>query len=304
MFSSAFREFESDPFFDFGNSPFRRQRRGHAMLEDRGARDYRSGEDYPTRQVRQRPDAAAFDDEHGGTKSRQLERYDHGSRQQRQVAERRPERGAGDDFAMSPYSSMFGGFASFERQFNQMMNGMQRMMADMGDRMRQMEEAASRDDFDGHMYSHASVYSRQYDGEKGEPHVYQAMSETRSGPGGVRETRRAVRDTRAQEERAAHGRHIGARGHVVERRRNMGTGDQHEDHRYSGISEGEVDSFDREWHGRATALMAADDDAAAGGRRRRHALERPQAEQPSRSRRAITAADREDDRAERRGGKL
>lgn len=46
-------------------------------------------------------------------------------------------------------------------------------------------------------------------GPDGRPQVYQASKQTASGPGGVKETRKAVSDTRTGTKKLAVGRHMG-----------------------------------------------------------------------------------------------
>ncbi|XP_076451677.1 myeloid leukemia factor 2-like [Babylonia areolata] len=80
-----------------------------------------------------------------------------------------------------------------------------------------------------------------------QPKVYQASSSSTQGPGGVREMRKMVRDSESGVEKMSVGRHLGSRGHVIERQRNRRTGDQEENQEYINMDEGESSEFNREW---------------------------------------------------------
>ncbi|XP_043935529.1 myeloid leukemia factor 2 [Protopterus annectens] len=81
----------------------------------------------------------------------------------------------------------------------------------------------------------------------GTPKVYQETSHLRTAPGGIRETRRAMRDSESGIERFAVGHHIGERGHVMERARNHRTGDHEERQDFINLDETDADSFNEEW---------------------------------------------------------
>lgn len=81
----------------------------------------------------------------------------------------------------------------------------------------------------------------------GAPKVYQQTSETRTGPGGIRETMQSMRDSESGFERLAIGHHIGDRAHIMERSRNRRTGDREERQDYINLDEGEAAAFDEEW---------------------------------------------------------
>ncbi|KAJ8354950.1 hypothetical protein SKAU_G00225170 [Synaphobranchus kaupii] len=77
--------------------------------------------------------------------------------------------------------------------------------------------------------------------------VYQQTSELRTAPGGIRETRQAMRDSESGLERLAIGHHIWDRGHVMERSRNRNTGDREERQDFINLEESEAAAFDEEW---------------------------------------------------------
>lgn len=70
--------------------------------------------------------------------------------------------------------------------------------------------------------------------------VYQASSSVRQGPGGVKETKKAVSDSRSGVKKLAIGHHIGDRAHIIEREQNFHTGDQEERQDYINLEEGNV----------------------------------------------------------------
>uniref|UniRef100_A0A3B5MWD4 Myeloid leukemia factor 2 n=1 Tax=Xiphophorus couchianus TaxID=32473 RepID=A0A3B5MWD4_9TELE len=83
--------------------------------------------------------------------------------------------------------------------------------------------------------------------DPGAPKVYQQTSQTRTGPGGIRETRQSMRDSESGLERLAIGHHIGERAHIMERSRNRRTGDREERQDYINLDESEAAAFDQEW---------------------------------------------------------
>ena len=68
--------------------------------------------------------------------------------------------------------------------------------------------------------------------------VYQASTTTHTAPGGVREVHRSVQDSRSGVRKMAIGRHLGERGHVVEKEQNFFTGDAEEREDFINIEEG------------------------------------------------------------------
>ena len=79
---------------------------------------------------------------------------------------------------------------------------------------------------DNAVYSSSSVMTYSNNGD-GAPKVYQASSQVRQGPGGVKETRQMMRDSEKGIEKVAVGHHIGERAHVIERKKLNG-GDMEE----------------------------------------------------------------------------
>uniref|UniRef100_A0A3Q3WZG3 Uncharacterized protein n=1 Tax=Mola mola TaxID=94237 RepID=A0A3Q3WZG3_MOLML len=105
--------------------------------------------------------------------------------------------------------------------------------------------------------------------DSGAPEVYQQTSETRTGPGGIRETRQSVRDSESGLERLAIGHHIGDRAHIMERSRNRRTGDREERQDFINIDETDAAAFDEEWRREAGRYVPSNVRALDYGRDRR-----------------------------------
>jgi hypothetical protein len=95
-------------------------------------------------------------------------------------------------------------------------------------------------------YSSSSVTSISA-GPDGRPHVYQASSSTRAAPGGIRETRKTLADSRTGTKRMEVGRHLGDRGLVREKEENIYTGQREENEEYINLDEDEAPAFQSEW---------------------------------------------------------
>lgn len=106
-----------------------------------------------------------------------------------------------------------------------------------------------------HSFSSSSVMTYTTD-ESGRPQVYQASSSTRTAPGGVKETRRTVQDTRTGLQEMAIGHHLNDKGHVIEKKKNRYTGDEEENHEYINLDDDEADQFNQEWQQKAQAFSS------------------------------------------------
>ena len=87
------------------------------------------------------------------------------------------------------------------------------------------------------MYSHSSVMTYNNTGQ-GQPRVYQATTSTHQGPGGIRETRKTVRDSESGVEKMAVGRHLDDKGVVITRSRNRRTQEEEECKDFLNLDEG------------------------------------------------------------------
>lgn len=132
--------------------------------------------------------------------------------------------------SLDPYR---GGMNDIFGSMNQMMAQMHRQFDDVQQQMKHVESGP-----DSHCYSSTTFYS--YDGRGKEPHIYQAHSSTRTAPGGIKETQKAVKDSRSGEQKMAIGKHIHDRGVIREKRRNVKTKEEDEREDLIGFSHGEI----------------------------------------------------------------
>ncbi|XP_064642952.1 myeloid leukemia factor 2-like [Lineus longissimus] len=198
-----------------------------------------------------------------------------GGTQQQSIQDRRSDinrnavQRSGSNQMMPFGGDMFGGFPS-------MFGGQHDMMQ----RMSQMQEQMHNNP-NCHSYSSSTVMSYSNTGN-GEPKMYQASSSTRTAPGGVKETRKAVRDSESGIDKMAVGHHIHERGHRIEKSRNRRTGDQDEQQDFLNIGEDEVDTFNQEWREK-TSHFNSEQAAIRDRSRRPHHDRRPIADSRHRS---------------------
>ena len=83
---------------------------------------------------------------------------------------------------------------------DRMMVNMRTTFDNMHRNMARLQQEAESGHHDGHSLVRQSVYSYSSTGN-GAPRVYEAHSSTRTAPGGIRETRRAVRDSERELEK-------------------------------------------------------------------------------------------------------
>ncbi|XP_013068074.2 myeloid leukemia factor 1-like isoform X1 [Biomphalaria glabrata] len=133
--------------------------------------------------------------------------------------------------------------------FGSMFSNMRSMMSDMH---RAFEQTAN--DPNAHVYQHSSVMTYSNTG-RGAPKVYQASTSTMQGPGGVKETRKAVRDSETGLEKCAVGHHIKDRAHIIERSRNTRTGEEDENQELINLDEDEAQPFDQEYQDKWRSTM-------------------------------------------------
>uniref|UniRef100_A0A6I8PZV4 Myeloid leukemia factor 2 n=1 Tax=Xenopus tropicalis TaxID=8364 RepID=A0A6I8PZV4_XENTR len=121
------------------------------------------------------------------------------------------------------------------------------MMNDLVGNMEQMTSGSNCQTFSS---STVISYSNMPGGNT--PKVYQETTQTRMAPGGIRETRRAVRDSNSGMEQMSIGHHIRDRSHIVQRSHNRRTGDQEERQEFINMDENDAASFDEEWSRQTT----------------------------------------------------
>ncbi|XP_073673829.1 myeloid leukemia factor 1 isoform X2 [Garra rufa] len=140
------------------------------------------------------------------------------------------------DFFSSPFAMM-----------DSMRNRMQSMHSNFGN-------MAS--DSNNHSFSSSSVmtYSKMGD----EPaKVFQASSQMRCAPGGIKETRRSLKDSESGLEKMSIGHHIQDRGHVIERKENRKTGEKELNQDFQNMDETEAESFDEQWQREVSRFQAS-----------------------------------------------
>ncbi|XP_007886597.1 myeloid leukemia factor 1 isoform X5 [Callorhinchus milii] len=98
----------------------------------------------------------------------------------------------------------------------------------------------------GHSFSSSSVKTYTKLGDK-PAKLFEASSQTRQAPGGIREIRKAVKDSDTGEEKITIGHHIHDRGHVIERSKNEKSGVSEVNQEFVNVDENEADAFDQEW---------------------------------------------------------
>lgn len=125
---------------------------------------------------------------------------------------------------------------------NSMMRNIQSMMGNLS----LQTSNVNQNDPDAHCFTQSSVMSYS-NVNGGQPKIYQATSASRQMPGGLRETRKSVRDSEAGLEKMAIGRHMKERGNTITRQKNTRTGDMEEDKEFFNMDEGGLPHFDNEW---------------------------------------------------------
>ncbi|XP_071608912.1 myeloid leukemia factor 1 isoform X2 [Heliangelus exortis] len=135
-----------------------------------------------------------------------------------------------------------------DADFGEPFFAMDRMMANMRNTMLEMQKKF--DDLsvhpDAHTFSSSSVMTYSKVGDE-PPKVFQASAQTRTAPGGVKETRRALKDSESGLEKMAIGHHIHDRAHVIKKSRNSKTGDEEMNQEFINLDETEAQTFDEEW---------------------------------------------------------
>ncbi|NWR57769.1 MLF1 factor, partial [Bucorvus abyssinicus] len=125
---------------------------------------------------------------------------------------------------------------------------MDRMMSNMRNSM--LEVQRKFDDLsvhsDAHTFSSSSMMTYSKIGDE-PPKVFQASAQTRTAPGGVKETRKELKDSESGLEKMAIGHHIHDRAHVIKKSKNNKTGDEELNQEFINLDEAEAQTFDEEW---------------------------------------------------------
>ncbi|XP_010869800.2 myeloid leukemia factor 1 isoform X2 [Esox lucius] len=220
MFNSLLREFDEDPFF---SDPFQahneRVRQMMRSFSEPFGREFvpslTDGLDRPRVVARQPNPSLALRADHRGM-----------------------------SLSLSPFSSVDSTDMESRNPFSMldsMMFGVRNRMEDMH---RNFENLST--DSNTHSFSSSSVMTYSKVGDE-PPKVFQASSQTRRAPGGIKETRRALKDSESGLEKMSIGHHIQDRGHVVEKKHNKKTGERELNQDFQNLDESEAQSFDEEW---------------------------------------------------------
>ncbi|XP_034989143.1 myeloid leukemia factor 1 isoform X2 [Zootoca vivipara] len=152
--------------------------------------------------------------------------------------------GMGMSFPLMP----FGGFGGMNMDFRDHFSAMDRMMSNMRNSMMELHRNFDKMALDpnGHSFSSSSVMTYSKKGDE-PPKVFQASAQTRVAPGGIKETRKALKDSETGLEKMSIGHHIQDRAHVVQKAKNNKTGDEELNQEFVNLDEGEARAFDEQW---------------------------------------------------------
>ncbi|XP_075238257.1 myeloid leukemia factor 2-like isoform X2 [Lycorma delicatula] len=158
-------------------------------------------------------------------------------------------------FNVSPFGGLMGGGSTDLMPFDNRRGG--GMMPFGFPDMERMFQGVGVDQGRGNCHAFtSSTVMTMTNGPDGRPQVYQASQSVRSGPGGVRETKKTVADSRSGVKKMAIGHHIGERSHIMEREQNMHSGDQEEREEFINLDEEEAGEFNREWEQKTRSYSA------------------------------------------------
>ncbi|KAL6443399.1 hypothetical protein ACFW04_002927 [Cataglyphis niger] len=128
-----------------------------------------------------------------------------------------------------------------------------------------------------HSFMSQSVMTMS-NGPDGRPQVYQETMSTRMAPGGIKETKQTVSDSRTGTRKMAIGHHIGERAHILERERNM-HGEEEERQEFINLDEDEAETFNREWESRTRRVRTGAIDNGNSARVASNSRHRPEPRQ-------------------------
>ncbi|NXS87606.1 MLF1 factor, partial [Erpornis zantholeuca] len=174
--------------------------------------------------------------------------------------------------------------------FGDPFSAMDRMMSDMRNNMLEMHRKF--DDLsldpDGHSFSSSSMMTYSKTGDE-PPKVFQASTQTRTAPGGVEETRKALKDSESGVEKMAIGHHIHDRAHVIKKSKNAKTGDEEMNQEFINMDESEADTFDQEWQNEIMKFRPCRSRGAVEASRPRNVRNSPRANGTSRREKLLGA---------------
>ncbi|KAK7882568.1 hypothetical protein WMY93_028742 [Mugilogobius chulae] len=210
MFNSIFKEFEEDPFF---TDPFRAHREHMQHF------------------------ARSFSEPFGSSVNPSVTE----GRSQGAMAQQ-PSSNNHRDMSRSLFS--FSGFDNMDLLRNPF-GVVDNMITNMRNRMDTTQDTEN-GNVTGHSFSSSSVMTYSKVGNE-PPKVFQASSSTRRAPGGIKETRRTIKDSESGVEKLSIGHHIQDRGHVMEKKYNNKTGEKEFNQDFQNLDESEANAFDEEW---------------------------------------------------------
>ncbi|XP_033006428.1 myeloid leukemia factor 1-like isoform X6 [Lacerta agilis] len=142
----------------------------------------------------------------------------------------------------------FGSFGGMNMDFRDHFSAMDRMMSNMRNSMMELHRNFDKMALDpnGHSFSSSSVMTYSKKGDE-PPKVFQASAQTRVAPGGIKETRKALKDSESGLEKMSIGHHIQDRAHVVQKAKNNKTGDEELNQEFVNLDEDEARAFDEQW---------------------------------------------------------
>ncbi|KAF7242578.1 Myeloid leukemia factor 1 [Varanus komodoensis] len=125
---------------------------------------------------------------------------------------------------------------------------MDRMMSNMRNSMVELQRNFDKMAVDpnAHSFSSSSVMTYSKKGDE-PPKVFQASAQTRVAPGGIKETRKALKDSESGLEKMSIGHHIQDRAHIVQKAKNNKTGDEEINQEFVNLDEAEANAFDEQW---------------------------------------------------------
>ncbi|XP_074046924.1 myeloid leukemia factor 1 isoform X2 [Macrotis lagotis] len=146
---------------------------------------------------------------------------------------------------------------------------MDRMMSNMRQNMQDLQRRFSdmSVERDGHSYCSSSIMTFSKVGNE-PPKVFQASSQTRRAPGGIKETRKSLKDSDSGIEKMAVGHHIYDRAHVIKKSKNSKTGDQELNQEFINIREADARDFNEEWQNQILKLIQSGKKNLEGSRLR------------------------------------
>nr|XP_028587236.1 myeloid leukemia factor 1 isoform X2 [Podarcis muralis] len=141
-----------------------------------------------------------------------------------------------------------GGSFLSNMDFRDHFSAMDRMMSNMRNSMMELHRNFDKMALDpnAHSFSSSSVMTYSKKGDE-PPKVFQASAQTRVAPGGIKETRKALKDSESGLEKMSIGHHIQDRAHVVQKAKNNKTGDEELNQEFVNLDEGEAHAFDEQW---------------------------------------------------------